>query len=591
MKTRDGNYALKFFLSSSCVSVVFLMIFWRYFFFRSSNLLPGDSADSRYTTSLYEHWYKFFTGDLSLTQNYFFYPFKNSMSFSDAYLAQGLIHAFFRFSGLNILDSWQISTILIHALGCISCILIGYSLKLRIFPTLILLIFWNFNSVIWVQRGHLQNIAYMLIGFCVWITILIYTRKYSRLKSNIAMSINLNLSILIALSASYIFVFSIYLIVVYIMLRLLVSENEGGSLRFRKRRDIAEYTRSRMIQIQKNVLHFYPAILSVIPAIVLFLYIYIFSAENLTTRSPSEASFYSPTFSELIEVPPDNIFFGKLISRLFAGSFQATGERYMGFTPIFILSFMFCMYKVIMGKLDFGPLNKNMKYCFLAIIACEIIILRDARGFNLWYVTGSRLPLFEAIRGMSRFHQAIYMIGGLLIAITINKILNLKINKYKFTNKEKVIEGRLKFKFSRYISQTIVPFFTPLVLLCLFAGETSTYYGTWNSNDYQNIVVANEEYLKNNCESFILEPSERDFEERAWYLWLIDAQILATDIEIPTISGYSGGQPSRYSLDYSSHERLAKTLENYSVLGEMKNVCKITRNSKNRFSWEALPLS
>ena len=537
--------------------------YWKNFVFNPLNLLPGDNADARYTTSLYEHWFLFFSGHVNLTENYFFYPVENSMSFSDAYFLQGILHSIFRFSGVNIVNAWLFSSILIHLIGSYSAVLISKRLKLNWIASSVLITFWGFNSVIWVQRGHIQNLAYPLIGYVVLHFIKkpqVKNRKYI-----IERCAALNFLILIGLSSAYPFVFFVlYLTVGFFTIYLLQTSW--------KLKLISQYVKFRIITFSdlvsriRNSVNLIP-LLSTIPIAYLFIHIYLLSANRVTTRSPAEASYYSPTFSELLETPPSNRVYGKITTPLFQNSFPPTGERYMGFTPVFLMLFIFAAWKAwLKFKSDRSERNLFVWALALTIIIVELLVLRDGRGFNFWYLTGSRIPFFDAIRGMSRVHQTQYMFGGLLIALYLNKRVNLS----RIKNSLRFAAGLL-----------LALFFS----LGLILQESNTYYGSWTADDMTPISKNIE--IPKTCDSFALIPTKPIFETRPWYLYLIDAQIIATNSRIPTITGYSGGTPLRYNIDFSTEEKASKTTLDYIRGLNLSNVCLVElRKYQGKIDWK-----
>ena len=548
------------------VNLIFFINFfwyWKKAFFNSSGLLPGDNADARYTTSLYEHWHLFFTGNLKLTENFFFYPIQNSMSFSDAYLLQGMIHSIFRFGGIETINAWLYTSILIHLIGSYSAVLISHRLKLNAIASSALITFWGFNSVIWVQRGHIQNLAYPLIGYVL--LHFINNRQSVKRKIIIWRSVTLNFLILIGLSSAYPFVFTIlYAVIGFLTLTFLRKKWRLGSF--------FDLKKTPRIQIEELLLKAKTSInviplISTIPITYLFSYVYLISANTITTRSPAEASYYSPTFSELLESPPFNPVYGKITSSLFENSFPPTGERYMGFTPLFFFLFLFASWRVwLKYRSDKNNFNLTIWVLALTVIIAEVLVLRDGRGFNFWYLTGSRLPFFDAIRGMSRIHQTQYMLGGLLIAIYLNKSLNFE-------------------KVKRNISSLIVTILIVVFSVILALQESNSYYGSWQSSEMT--PISSNLKIPNFCESFIIIPTAPMFETRPWYLYLIDAQIIATNSKIPTYTGYSGGVPEGYNIDFSTEGTARQSSIDYVEKFNKPNTCLVELQKKDtRIDWK-----
>jgi hypothetical protein len=94
-------------------------IFFTLFVFRSifDNRLLGDPFDSRLHIILHEHWWRWLNGLVGFRNTEFFYPFDKALGYSDVFLVQGIIYSFFRFVGLNLANSWSITTILLLVIG------------------------------------------------------------------------------------------------------------------------------------------------------------------------------------------------------------------------------------------------------------------------------------------------------------------------------------------------------------------------------------------------------------------------------------------------------------------------------------------
>ena len=554
------QFTIKHQLITHVYLLFLLILFWRHLSFSNIGLLPGDALDSRYTTSLYEHWYLYFQGKIGLTENYFFYPEKNSMAYSDAYLFQGILHSFFRFAEISLLNSWLIASVLTHAIGAYSSILISRVLKFSLLPTLIFTTFWGFNSVIWVQRGHLQNLAYPLIGYTIYFFLKFLYAKKPRMKQ-IYLSLSLNVSIVSALSASYSFVFlTIYLLLGCLVFLVLSKQSKKEHIKMLIKQAFYSSKKYKM------------SLISCLPAIYLFLYIYVLSPTHLTTRSAFEAAYYSPTFSEIIEVPPNNYAFGKITGKLFASALPGAGERYMGFTFSFLMLLVltgFILYKKIGSKVPKNENHKIILTLFITVIVVEMLVLRDARGFNFWYLTGAQLPFFNAIRGMSRIHQTQYMTGGLVIALILHNQI------YYF--RENFVRKTLK------INKKLQKLSIGLLILSLPLFEANSYYGTWKPKAMNPITIDEVELA--NCSAFALILDDKQLATKPWYEYVIDSQILATNIQIPTITGYSGGQPLNYVIDYSSEESLKLSILRYIKSKAIDGVC-LLKKETNGQQWK-----
>ena len=560
--TRVNNYLLHLYFA------ILSVVFWRKTSLRPTQILPGDAADARYTTSLYEHWHLFFNGKLGLTQNYFFAPTINTMSFSDAYLFQGIIHSIFRNFGLTIIASWLITTIFTHLIGAYSAILIAKQFNLNLFASGILVTFWGFNSVLWVQRGHVQNLAYPLLGYMVYFLIKFGTSATPSRKINY-LAISIVCYLVLAMTTTYVFVFVTLIALIFFLLKLYAERrNLFSKVNLKFKKNTRKYWDISVNLIKSNLLRILIWSCLIGSLLFVFLYTYIFSVDKITTRSPAEAAYYSPSFFELVEVPPSNLYFGELASKIASGTIPPIGERYMGYTLIFLVLFAF---SIRISYKNF-PKNKSLFLLGASLIVIELLILKDARGLNIWYFTFGRIPLFEAIRGLSRYHQFAYMMGGLFIGLVLNN--------YKF---------KKRFNWVVNIKQWKYKYTVMAILIGIGSSEAAGYYGSWNSKEMNPIQISKEQLKP--CKYFALTPVEESFTARPWYLWLIDAQIVATNFQIPVISGYSGGTPRDYSIDFTNSESNYKSSLEFAKKKNLKQFCLIT-NSKNEINkWKVVSIS
>jgi len=83
-------------------------------------MLPGDIGDARWTIALHEHWYRVWSGQDGIRDLYYYFPLKNTLGTSDAFLVQGQIYSLARLLGFTVVNSWVIAGFgffLVGALG------------------------------------------------------------------------------------------------------------------------------------------------------------------------------------------------------------------------------------------------------------------------------------------------------------------------------------------------------------------------------------------------------------------------------------------------------------------------------------------
>jgi len=540
--------------------------FWRHINFSGKGSFPGDVGDARYTTVLYEHWYQFLTGHTALSQTLFFYPTHDTLVFSDSFFLQGLVHSVFRFMGLNVINAWLISTVLLQLFSAYSAVVMAHKLKLRTLPGAILVIYWSYNSTMWAQTSHVQHVMYPFIGWII-LACFGYIRARTPIQKTGYLALTLNLILILALSSTYPFIF----LLVFLCLGTLLYALKNFS-------KFHHITKSHLITFLKATS--LPILLS-LPLLFVFLKIYILDTNYSTDREATAVSFFSPTLTDVIEVPSDNLVFGRVTQKLLSYGLPGTGESGMGFTPFFLLllfiSAGIMLRKII--KIDKKLMTTPVVLLIVAAIV-ELLILKDARGFSFWFLTFEQLPGFGSLRALSRIHTFQYMAGALAIAIILNKYID------NFGPLKKI--GRVK------LNQSLIILMSPLLIFALIVAESTPNIGQWTAKEMHFVKITKKsEAVFKNCESFSLVPSDVQMGKRPMFAWLIDAQVLSMDYSKPTLQGYSGGVPTDYGIDFSSTSQILENSINKVVVSKnLNNSCLLfpINPEKVNTKWRVVPI-
>ena len=136
------------------------------------SLIPGDLGDNRFNNFVLEHFYRWIMGlDPAYWSASFFYPFPNTIAFSDNLLGSAVFYAFFRRIGLDRETAFQAWYILGFFLNFVAAF---YVLKKLGFKTLAVAVgafFFSFGLPVWGQQGHAQLIyrcAVPLACYFLW---------------------------------------------------------------------------------------------------------------------------------------------------------------------------------------------------------------------------------------------------------------------------------------------------------------------------------------------------------------------------------------------------------------------------------------
>ena len=97
-----------------------LLVLFRPFFSSRFDLTAGDPADGRFEIVILEHWVKVFHGQAHIASPNFFYPVQGVLGYSDAYLGLALVHAAFRYVGIDRYLAVQFAVMLLTGVGILA---------------------------------------------------------------------------------------------------------------------------------------------------------------------------------------------------------------------------------------------------------------------------------------------------------------------------------------------------------------------------------------------------------------------------------------------------------------------------------------
>jgi hypothetical protein len=163
--------------------------------------LPGDLGDARWTVSVYEHWFRFFTGQEALASTLFFAPAQNTLGFSDAFLAPGIVHAILRALTLDPVTSWLIATGVLIFLGNLGLAFLANQVFRSLAVKFAFVLIAGTTYAFVTQLEHVQTFGY---GIFWWIIALyLYGRQGSSKRSRRAWFFMLPVLALGALTSWY----------------------------------------------------------------------------------------------------------------------------------------------------------------------------------------------------------------------------------------------------------------------------------------------------------------------------------------------------------------------------------------------------
>lgn len=135
-------------------------------------LVPGDLGDARFNNYLLEHFYRWVLGlDKSFWNAPFFYPFPNTIAFSDNLLGSAPFYALFRAGGLDRETAFQFWYILGYVFNFVVSAVILNRVKLKPLAAAVAACFFTFGLPILAQENHVQLLYRFGVPaacYCLW---------------------------------------------------------------------------------------------------------------------------------------------------------------------------------------------------------------------------------------------------------------------------------------------------------------------------------------------------------------------------------------------------------------------------------------
>jgi hypothetical protein len=529
------------FLVPNLAFLINMGVFWNRF---STSIYPGDLGDSRVVLFWMEHWFQSIQGMATFRNLPVFFPITNTLSGSDAFLVQGLLHSVLRFLSFDIGTSFVVATMLVHAIGSYSCVALLQNFNIHLNYKVLVIVLYGSMTPFWLSRNHVQLLIFPMLG---WIVYFLYKFYVSR--NSLYFTFSILMFFLILLSAGYAIAFSLFYVIIFFAI----------SIFFESPRRVLS---NLLIQIKFRATIW--ALIISSPLIYLFKRLYLSSDSLVSSHTKAATLFYSPSASDLASTPSSlqglegSIpIFSKLLEN-FNSLPNPTGEYGGSFgfiTILFILGTCLFLFRRFIA-VDWNAKSFELGIVFLITITlafCYLIILKDGRGVSIWASTFYHLPFFDGIRVISRF--------SLFAALLIPFILGLGLWEIRRSIKRHKLFDRLVIIFS----------------VLIFLNQPANYYGSFHSSE---ILVLNQidSKLKNSCLSFYLLKSSSSEEDFPSWVTSGDALALATRTGIPAINGASSFFPEEYPMElYTQSDRLdtLSKLHDWIKLHDLSRVCLI----------------
>jgi hypothetical protein len=515
--------------SAICLSQLF---FWHQ---ASFQILPGDIGDSRVAALWMENWYSSIR-NLNAPWNVpNFFPLKNTLSGSDAFFLQGIVHSIFRFFGAGIAFSFLLTTILLHFVGSLSSFFLAKKLNIHLSGQLVFVATYGTLNTFWMSRNHVQLLLFPMLGWLLYFVM--------DFKNHPSRSLNFGLILFFSLllSAAYIVSFLLVFLILFIPIWVLIMKVN---------------LRSLMVFFRNQKINWRLILVCNSPLVALFMRIYLSGDRLIGSHGINETLFYSPSLTDLIDQSRGGTSLEQklpIISNLYEKIStlpNPTGEPGGTFTFLTLVLLFLSVILLIIWYRDSSAI-KLLLLVFSVFIIFYLLILKDGRGQNVWVHTFSHMPFFDSIRALSRLSLFMSCFIPFILAFSYSKLYS-SINKY----------------FLKAVFLATSSFLTIALVLC----QAVPYYGSFSS---KSLSVSNlsDFHLDKKCNSFYLVhlPGAAI---PAWQI-SVDALTLATLSSVPTINGSSSFVPESYASNLVSQENAENLLSDLRVWVNSNNLSRV----------------
>ena len=470
----------------------------------SFSFIPGDYEDSRFNNFVLENFFKFISGQQKKFWSApFFYPYPNTIALSDNHIGTGLFYSFFRFLGFNregAFQAWYICGIIFNFFAAYYVL---RKMDLKIVPALCGAVLFSWGLPIMAQEGHLQLLYRFCIPLCIY---QIYQFKLNPKLTHLAYA--LLFFVWQLLIGVYIGYFLLLFIVVQIILLPFV-ENQKTPLKW------FLFWKNKFEQAWKNNKKkdkiFFLLFLVFLLVLLLALFIpYFWISKNYgVSKSWVEIEELLPRVKSYF-ISDNSILWGVISNKLGKLDMHHEQQLFPGISSVFIL---------LMGVFNYKQIRKNEYLLFnLFTIGFLILLTLNINGFSIYQLI-VQLPVVNNVRAVSRIILVLMWPIAFSIGIILNEIQNKNDSWRKF-----------------------LPVFCLLFLITDSAFFHHSTYSKAESIARLEEIKTNTVNIDKNNILFLAAENEETAIIRE-----IDSMLIAQELGVPTLNGYSASSPKGYS--------------------------------------------
>ena len=372
------------------LTLTFTLI-WHYACFKSGfDLMPGDDGDAFLNILAADSWSDVFRGEMPIRQNRIFYPFEYGRGSTDLSLPLCLLAAPWQYVfGINIFHSALIVYGLLLFAGVFGMFyLLRNVLHLNFIPALGGALLTIFCNACYSKLIHTQFFfAYLLPLPAICVIRYCQNWQTNNKKKRVVYGMTATLTFAVIAYSNYYTAFffalgaGIYFLIYSIML---IKKDKFKELLIPAR------TWELLLLAGWGALLFAP-----------FIYIYMPLVASGNTHNWTAAQGLNPVITDIINIGPQNLLWGKLYASAFPPIHKYVYEHYYGLPPITLTAGVICLWYFIKKRKNINPAYTVLA---AAIFVMYLVSLKFMHKVSLWYFIWKFIPGGSAIRATGRIY-------------------------------------------------------------------------------------------------------------------------------------------------------------------------------------------
>jgi hypothetical protein len=473
------------------------------------SLIPGDLGDNRFNNYILEHFYRWISGlDPTYWTARFFYPFPNTIAFSDNLLGSAVFYAFFRRLGLDRETAFQAWYILGFLFNYAAAVYVLDKLKFKPLAVGVGAFFFSFGLPLMAEENHAQLIYRFGIPLACY-----FLWEFSE-RPKLSKLFGLGLSVVWQFYlAVYNGIFLAMLLAVMVVLRPFFTPSRTWMDRFNywPRRLIVAWRQTspmRRICFLGLLLGLGVSLYALLLPYYTVTKIYGFSRGWSTVQSmlPRLQSFF---------LADGSLIWGGLSQRLQGVPMRWEHQLFPGLAVVLL----------VLTGLVWRPKSENRGIAWLHLWAMLALvgIIFWFQGFSIYRLVWL-VPGLNSIRAVTRIGLVLMWPAAIFMAYVLDSLLNVQPGD----------------------SRRYARFGSALFLIGLLCVETLAYnHITFSKVEAQNRLSAFKAMVPVDYpqDPVLILSGDKG---QPWYANEIDAMLVAQDLGWPVLNGYSGNSPENY---------------------------------------------